>query len=276
MKCEECGEEVEGDVCKNCGLVYEDHPIEHGRKSVQPRKWDITTLHSADIRVWEHPLSPKIRKRSRAFKPRYQKKYTDYVYIKAYEAISKLCGQLRVPNNIKYEALNLFRDIRRLDEDFFRSYKLAPTYLACIKIACRILDFPITNQDLAEVIDYKIANDSNNLAYMEKKFNKAYSAILRLYRLNIPTPEHPHYIDYACELLGLPYEFTAKIHKRYIAISRYMQPHYKMEGYILALIYIYGRDEYELYLSTLQEKFNISSITLSKRKNELLKCLKLK
>lgn len=272
--CEECGSETDGKVCKVCGLVIDDRPIALSNDGYPRRKMDITTLYAAEMWGWDHPLSPKIRKRGRDFVPRYQKKYEDYVYIKAYEAISKLCASLDLTPNVKFEALNLFKGIRKLDPDFFRINKLAPTYLACIKIACKINNFPITNYELSKTIDYEISNPSNkNLSYMEKKFNRSYRAILKLYKLRLKDPEHPNYINYACNKLNIPCKFVEKIHKKYTKYKKYFMPHFKIEGYILALIYIYGKEEYGLILKTFEEKFHISSLTISSRKNELLKII---
>ena len=274
MKCIECGEETDGIVCRGCGLVVESRPIARDIKSNNTRKWDLATLYSAGQRVWQHPLSPNIRPMSRAFKPRYQKKYVDYVYIKAYESISKSCAHLQLPEKIKFEALNLFKGIRELDSDFFKNYKLSPTYLACIKIACRINDFPISNYELANIIDYETDLSRKNLSYMERRFNRAYRAILKLYNLTIKTPEHPAFIDYVCNKLNIPYSFVIEIHNRYTMLKRFFQPHFRVEGYILALIYIYGNQQFGLYLKTLEEMFHTSAKTIGNRKNEILYILK--
>ena len=270
MICEDCGNETDGIVCKFCGLVIEDKPIALNTDGYPPRRYDITTLYAAEMWGWDHPLSPKIRKVSKAFNPKYQKKYIDYVYVKAYEAISKLCSSLRLPTIVKFEALNLFRGIRKKDSCFFKKNKLAPIYLACIKIACKINDFPISNRELADVIDYKLNKDSANLSYMEKKFNRAYREILKLYGLRFKTPEHPNFINYACNKLKLPHTTTVRIHYEYDQFKKYFKPHFKVEGYILALIYLHGKKEYGLTLKFLEETFHVSSLTISNRKNELL------
>lgn len=272
VKCEECGEEVEGNVCKNCGLVIDSHPILANNLGYTPRNMDITTLYSADFRSWEHPLSPNIRKAAKDFVPRYQKKYVDYIYVKAYESIKKLCAKLKLPNHILYESLHLFKGIRKRDNTFFKHYKLAPTYLACIKIACKIHDFPILNYELAQVIDYEnYSENGSNMAYMEKKFNRAYREILKLYRLIIPNPEHPNFINYACVRLSLPCDFATMIHQKYTLFKKIMKPHFRIEGYILALIYIYGAELFGITLKRLGNEFHVSSITISNRKNEMLK-----
>ena len=269
MKCEECGNETDGQTCKECGLVINDRPIALNNNGYPSRRYDITTLHAGETQGWDHPLSPKIRKRSRSFNPKYQKKYEDYIYVKAYESISKLCALLQLPSLIKFESLNLFKGIRAKDPNFFKRVKLAPVYLACIKIACKINDFPIMNYQLAEAIDYKLAKDNTNVSYMEKKFNRAYREILKLYNLRIKTPEHPKFIDYACSRLGLPYYFTVDMHRAYTTWKYYFKPHFRVEGYILALIYIYGKSLYGLTLKILEKKFHTSSLTISNRKNEI-------
>ncbi|KKM86408.1 hypothetical protein LCGC14_1279300 [marine sediment metagenome] len=268
MECEECKGEFDGNVCIFCGLVVDSRPISYNDLGYTQRNMDITTLYSAGYRVWEHPLSPNIRKRSKQFVPRYQKKYHDYLYVKAYESISKLIGQLQLNKQIKFEALNLFKGIRDLDVDFFKHHKLAPTYLACIKIACKIHDYPISNHQLAMVIDYESDIDlKKNVSYMEKKFNKAYSGIIVLYKLILREPEYPKFIAYACSILGTTNQFMLDIYHAYKHLRKRFQPHFRIEGYILAIIYLAGMGKYTL--KELEEKFHTSSITISNRKNEI-------
>ncbi len=274
MKCDECGKIIDRDTCKNCGCVFESRPLALNNNGYPQRRYDITTLYASEMWSWEHPLSPKIRKISKAFNPKYQKNYNDYVYIKAYESISKLSSALKLPLIVKNDALNLFKGIRKIQPNFFKQIKLAPTYLACIKIACKIHDFPISNYELANVIDYKIDKDTKNLSYMEKKFNRAYRSIIGLYNLKIEPPKHPKYIDYACSLLDTPYNFIKDIHQAYTNYKRFFQPHFRNDGYILALIYIYGRQQFGFTLKMLEKKFHMSSVTISNRKNELEKVIK--
>ena len=262
MKCEECGNDTDGTVCKNCGLVIDDRPIAQGLAPVV--YFDrIQTGHD----TWESPLIPAIRRKSKVFKPQYQKKYNDYIYIKAYETINKFCAQLQLPDSVKFEALNIFKGIRKREHTFFRMYKLGPTYLACIKIACRIRDFPISNYELSKLIDYQIGKGGGNRSYMEKKFNRAYRAIIRLYKLRIKTPEQPNFISYACHKLGLPYDSITETYQRYAILKKYFQPHFRIEGYILALIHIYRG----VSLNSLEKTFHTSSKTIVNRRNEILK-----
>lgn len=270
MKCEECGEETNSIVCRECGLVIDDRPIARDLIPIVYHDKEVGDRKEIDHDTREHPLIPNIRRESRAFQVRYQDDDFGHVYIRAYGTINKLCGQLRLPKNVRFEALNLFKGIRKLDGNFFRVHKLAPTYLACIKISCKLNDFPIMNHDLANVIDYKIM-DSKNLSYMEKKFNRAYRGILKLYKLRIKQPVHPRFIDFACTRLGLPCDFVKKIHLKYTKLRKYFEPHFRIEGYILALIYIYGNRQYGFYLKTLETLFHTSTKTIVNRKNEILK-----
>lgn len=272
MKCDECGNETNGIVCKKCGLVIDHRPIAQGIDGYEPRRWDITTLYAANVRIWDSPLSPKTRKKSMAFNPRYQKNYNDYVYIKAYEAITKICTSIKIPNLVRFEALNIFKGIRVKDPNFFKKIKLAPTYLACIKIACKMNDFPIMNHELAEAIDYKLDKDDTNLTYMEKKFNKAYKEILKLYNMRISAPLYPNFITYACGQLKLPYTFTKIIYDQYIIFRPFLESHFKLEGYVLAFIYLEAKKQHiNITLKILEKTFHISSLTISNRKKEILK-----
>lgn len=275
MKCKECGNKTNGIVCKECGLVINEKPIANGMSGYDQRRWDITTLYAANVRTWDSPLSPKTRKRSRAFKPRYQKIYDDYVYLKAYESITKICSFLRTSNSVRFEALNLFRGIRIKDPEFFKKVKLAPTYLACIKIACKMNDFPMMNHQLAKAIDYKLDKDDTNLTYMEKKFNRAYKEILKLYNIRLTPPLYPNFISYACEQLNLPFTFTKKIYDRYSSLRPFIQPHFKLEGYILAIIHIEAKIHHiNIKIQTLEKTFHISPSTISNRKNEIKTIIK--
>jgi transcription initiation factor TFIIIB Brf1 subunit/transcription initiation factor TFIIB len=276
MKCEECGKDTDGVVCRNCGLVIDDRPpVSHFVPKYNLNR-GTDKLESLEHDIFDGPLSPKPRKISKAFKPQYQKVYEDYVYIKATETISKLCKQLQIPQIVIYEAWNLFKGIRRLDSEFFKKNKLAPTYLACIKIACKIHDFPISNYDLAGVVDYQSNMSEKNTSYMEKKFNRSYNEILKLYKLVLKNPEHPNFIPFACNKLELPFNFSTIIQKKYTELRRYFKPHFRIEGYILALIYIFGGKRFNIYLKTLEKIFHTSTKTITSRKNEVLKYLQSK
>lgn len=274
--CDDCREEVDGNVCKNCGLVMVEQTFAYGNSNFSRRRMDIATLIAADIMGLEHPLSPKIRKARKDFQLKYQKNPTNYIYIKAYEQICKICSSLSAPNIVRYEALNIFQNIQRSDKKFFMKFKLNPVYLACVKIACRIHDFPISNNDLALMIDYSIKNGGKkNMGYMEKKFNRAYKNIIQLLGLRLKRRAQPNYIDYVCSNLNVPYSFTKLIHKKYSYLKKYFQPHFKNEGYILALIYIYGRERFNIHMNLLGKKFYVSTLTISNRRNEILNMFKI-
>lgn len=272
MICEECGEECDENVCHNCGLEITSRPIAFNKYGYIQKRDDITTLYSAYTRGWDHPLSPKIRKRSKSFVPKYQKKYEDYVYVKAFERIKSYCASLDLPENIFLESMNLFKRIQLKDESFFKRYHFEPSYLACIKIACKIHDFPILNYDLASVSNY--LDDDQNLTYMTRKFNNAYKNILRLFNLKINKPEHPNFIGYICSKLNLPISFLVEIHTKYNDIKKCILNHFKIEGYILALVYIYGNKRYNITLEQLSNIFHISPPTIRNRKNEILNMCK--
>jgi len=116
--------------------------------------------------------------------------------------------------------------------------------------------------------------NKKNMGYMEKKFNRAYRNIIQLLGLRLTRKKQPNYIDYVCSNLGLPYDFTKHIHKKYGHFRKYFQPHFKNEGYILALVYIYGRERFNIHMNLLGKKFYVSTLTISNRRNEILKNFK--
>ena len=272
MICEDCKEEVLESVCRNCGLVIEDRPLVNNAFAVGRKNFDITTLHSVDSRIYDHPLSPNIRKKSWCFNPRYQKDQDEYRYVKAYEQISKVCGILRMPDSVRYESLNIFKGLKKKDGSFFQVHGLAPTYLACIKIACRIHDFPISNHDLSQLIDYDIKIKKNsNVGYMEKKFNRAFRHIIKIYKMHFSRPKKPNYINYVGIKLNYDIDFIKFIYNEYSKLSKFFQHHFRLEGYILALFYVYGKPKFGLTIKKLEETFHMSALTITNRKNEILK-----
>ena len=54
-----------------------------------------------------------------------------------------------------------------------------------------------------------------------------------------------------------------------------MQSHFKLEGYVLALIYLeLRRQSINMTLKVLENAFHISSLTISNRKNEIEEIIK--
>jgi len=130
------------------------------------------------------------------------------------------------------------------------------------------------NYELFKVIDYEVDINKKNISYMDRKFNRAYRAILKLYGLKIKTPERPNFISFACNRLNLPTDFMYFIYEKYAILKKFFQPHFRIEGYILAIIYIYGNECFGFFLKTLEDIFHTSSKTIAYRKNEILNIIK--
>lgn len=284
MKCEECGTELEEKfVCKGCGLVVEE--VMFDKLPIQgytEKDKDRTTY-----REWEGPLAPNIRyshrfpkrptnpalRRSFNIQRRQEKKDKAHKYMVAFLEIKKCCSFLRLPNNVTNEVINIYRCVNEKETDFFKKHGRRPSFLAFIKIACRIHEYPMRNSQLIELVDYKLSG-KRTTAYMDKKFNKAFMMTIKLLGIKFKTPEHPKFIDYACVNLFLPYGCAKMVHNIYRHYKHVFKPEYKLEGYILALYYILFKKNHRITLDHLEDIFEVSRITIGNRRKELLKVLK--
>lgn len=281
MKCPECGKESEKDhVCVNCGLVFIDHPLDF-----RPTKSLNNYLKRKEYKnEFSYPLSPHIRyshlspsgsKRGtlrRAFKLQRKKRVKDkeHYYLKAYLHIKKYCALLNLSSVIVNEALNLYKNVIKKDDKFIQKCGTKPSYLAFIKIACRIHEFPLTNTKLMTLVNYK-TKEKRTTAYMDRKFNKAYIMTLRLLQIRFEIPENPKYIDYVSETLQLPYSCANTVRKMFRSLRHCFRPECKIEGYILALYYIRFKHEFNLSLDILEKLFDVSRITIGTRRDEINK-----
>jgi transcription initiation factor TFIIIB Brf1 subunit/transcription initiation factor TFIIB len=265
-KCEECGNESwRDDVCVFCGLVFEDHPIDYSL----PEKLTDKQTKEKYFYINVLGLSPDVIKLKG--NRRWYKKGKEYHYILAYEFINKVCSNLQLPNIVLIESLNIYSNVREKDPDFFVKYQLEPSYLAFIKIGCKLNDYPITNKELSMFADYfQKTKKKPNYEYMDKKFNDAYIGCMRLLKIKIEKPEYPKYIDFVCQELGIP-EIITKVHEHYSRDKKYYKSHYKLEGYLLALIRIVARNILfkRLKLSDLAKKFGVSANTISAREKDI-------
>lgn len=267
----------------NCGLVldpvwYDFNPI----KIMNKRKAEKEYSNS-----WSHPLDPNLEyghiypkrifnpelRRALQLQRKTEKKTDGDAYLKSFLSLKKYCSILNLPEQVKYEAINIYKCIIERDKDFFKKYGTKPSYLSFIKIACILHEFPLKNSQIIELVDYKV-NEKRTTAYMDKKFNRAYISAKRLLGNIFKIPEKPRYIDYVCLTLDLPYECAVKVHKIYQKIKKRLRKEHKLEGYILALFYIMFKQDYGITLNRLEELFEVSRITISDRRKFLLKMVK--
>jgi len=255
MYCYICKKDVYGSVCKECGLVLEDHPIDY----TLPQK--IRSKFNKDKKVFvenfSHLLKPNIQYTNINDKKYYKKNTKEYHYTKAYIEISKFCSMFKLGGMIKYEALNIYNNIYDKDKNFFIKYNLMPSYLAFIRLACKIHDFHINLKSI------------HNLCGI-KKFNRSYTETIKLLHINVPNPENPRYIGYVGKTLNLDYKKIVLIYKYYKRMKKDFI-NGKQEGYILALYLLTNKN---LTIKDLSVTFNISEPTISRRKKEVLKLVK--
>lgn len=284
MICKFCGKNSQReDVCTNCGVVYNTHtldysPVKRLDKKSKEKKYNVVYKHplSPDIGFFQkYPKHAKNPELNRALKrQKKEKDNRDRVdYVKAYQAIKLIGDSLQLPKNIIMETINIYRCVKDKDDGFFRKYKLKPSYIAFIKISCQLNDFYIGNDELIEYADYCRKNKRLR-GYMDKKFNKAYIETKKLLNIQIDEVKHPSYIDYVANKLELPYSCCVTIHRIYDNIRKYTQSQYKIEGYILALYYIKFSKKYKLSLSFLEKMMKVSRITISSRRDEILRMTK--
>jgi len=282
MKCPVCKKESsKKNVCTNCGIVFEDRPID----SRPFKRFSGTTREKKYDNNFEFPLAPDISYKhkypqkarnvelNRALKS--QKKESEkterYYYMKACLYLRVICSGLQLPDVVYKESINIYRCMKEKKKNFYVGYGRKPFFIAFIKIACRMHDYPISNKDLIPYMDYE-HKKIKHIGYMEKKFNRGYLSTIETLGLKFKKPEHPRYIDHVCNELKLPYRCAARIHELYEILKKEFR--FRIEGYVLALFYLECKKEFKLTLSRLEKEFSVSGLTISARRDEILKLIK--
>lgn len=262
MKCEECGcEQTKDGVCTNCGLVSIERCIDYSHPKIRRNE---KTKEKEQIGEYYNYFSPDIRYMHNGTKKYYKKNKKEYKYLKAYFDIKKFCSIFDVPNAILNESLNIYKEIRKKDKDFFKKNGLEPSYLSFIKIACKIHGFYLPKKRIIELCNTRY-ND-------EKRFNSAYYNTLKTLNMYIRKPEIPPFISYSCNELDYSQSFCRNLQNIYKILGKRLNYAYKSEGYVLALLYILKDD---ITIHELAKKFAISASTISSRKNEIRRILKM-
>ncbi len=275
MKCPECGKEVyDLHTCTNCGLVvdpmqYDFGPCKKMNGQKKEKEYDNEGMRPLDPSIqYTHIFPKRVRRPAlrRAFKvQRKEQRESDaHEYMKTFLDIKKHCSVLQLPKIVIEEVLNIYRCTLEKEPNFFMRYGRVPSYMAFIKIACRIHDYIIKKSELNVLADYDLDN--------ERKFNRPYMAILKMFKLIFPIPKNPNYIDYVCSILELPYSCAQKVRDIYKSLICVFKSGY-IESYILALYYILYKKEYKLTFKLLGETFEVSEISIMNRRKELMKVM---
>jgi len=281
MECPLCKKNVEGSVCRNCGCVLEEmvidyRPIKSLNRNSGEKEYrnEFLSSFSPNIRhTHKHPRKVSNPDLKRAFRleRKIEKRDEKDLYLKAYLSLKKYCSILNLPTHIVNEAVGIYKEIVKKERNFFRKNGVKPSYLAFIKIACEIREFPLLNSKIMKLVDYKTIEKRRTVAYMDKKFNKSYIEAKRLLNLHFLMPKHPKYIDYVALVLNLPYKCATVIHKIFSNLRKYLNINMRIDGYILALYYIKFRKEYKFTLDHLEEVFEVSAETIRSKRREINK-----
>ena len=273
--CEECGEELDGYVCKSCGLVSEEKEL----VSILPRKKE----EDGDL-SWSHPLSPSMEfqniqpksstnselNRALYYQNRKRKRSSDDYYMRAYSDLRTKCSQLHLPYIVVMECLHMAKTLIERKKTFFtcgnRDYK----YLATVRIACRMNDIYLDKKRLVQVSifhDNKPINLRNSL--IKRTIDREMMLIKKELRLVFKHPKTPTFLNHACHVLGVDQEDVAKLYELYSKISNRFEARYKLNGYILALIYNYCGKKYKIGLGRIETEFGVARDTVRSRKKEI-------
>lgn len=230
------------------------------------------------------PLSPDIEYRhkyaknaqnpelNRALKRQKKKNRKSEIefYNRDHIEINRICSSLQLSRKVRNEALNIRKQVGKIEDIKTKNYHVR--CIACIKLACKIHDFPVSYRELIQLTNGNGTNGKITVKgnSFKKEIDKELLNLLRKLKLNIPRfPDSPHYIPYICDKLGLDIKAEMKILELYQHYKRFFKTQYSLKGYILALIYLRLRKDYKIRLTDLEEKSGVSRTTISARVREL-------
>lgn len=289
MNCDGCGEELyKTIVCTNCGLVSEELDI---RGNLPPLTYNNNkTLKKYNL-IFTGPLSPDMEylhryarkssnselNRALSWQKKERNKTEKKKYFRDYKDIERICKYLQVPKTVLYEALNIRKQIGKTGNYFDR--KTYYKNIACVKIAMRICDFPVNEKDFIQLMkNYPIIERGEGVRLrgneIKREIDKKYTEIMYKYlKINIPSPESPNFISYACEKLKIPLR-KYELYTKYAECRDKFNPSCSIQGYVLALIHILYAKSDKIKIITMEEEFGVNRLTISSRKKELMRMLK--
>lgn len=254
--CPECGTKMEDFiVCRNCGLVIEDRPIDYS--SSQMRK-NLKLAKKEFQREVYGPMSPNINfMRMGNGRKYYDKNTKEYLYTKAYVKISSICSSLQISKTIRNEALNIYNEMRKKEDNIFLKYGNSACYTAFIRIACKIHDYPIS---VNELLSYNSQN--------EHKYNKALFKTKKELNIKFCRNENS-FIDKIAAELGIEYKYAQKVREIYNRMKKSFVGN--QNNYIIALYKLVVPNLRSVRLS---KQFNVTTVTISNKIKEIKRLIK--
>ena len=280
LYCENCGAELERMTCKECGLVSEE--LEFIAEYQTDRRFfkdDVREDYIGKMPFLAYPSSPSIRfqnkqpKKSKNFElnkalksqNKISKKDEDDYYLSAHMDIKSICSYLRLPSTVSEECFNMAKELIKIKKTYFFNGKGEYRYLACIKIACKLNNVYLDDQELVKMsreYDNGPINMRNN--QINRNMNREMMDIKHSLKIFITFPEKPIFISYACSNLKIDQDTETEIYRIYSKLYRAFNGKNKLEGYILGIIYLKCKRN-GIGLELLEKTFSVSRDTIRLR-----------
>lgn len=218
MMCPECKNKVYGNVCKNCGLVINEIELVNLPKR---RKDDNNKLNP-----FSSEFTPDVRymSKTKSSKKYFNKSKKHYLYVKAYVKINSLCTSLKLTKNVRNEALDIYRKMRKKNNSIFRKCGTIPSYLAFLKVAAEINCFPLFSHELQEYNEQPISN-----------YNKALMITKKTLNIRFKRSHYAYFASYVCQKLNV-IESVCKTIEIYNKLSKHFIGNQKT--FIVAIVFL--------------------------------------
>lgn len=205
--CPECKEEVYGNTCKNCGLIFESRPIVNLPKLIVEKdigkenqfegwRWNYSSLEDSTV----HSNKTSNKELKRAFKREYSSdKKFGRKYLNGYYEIKRICECLYFNKNISNTAIYFLRTL--IDREYMsKSRKKYATFAALVIISARLNHIPFRYE---QIYEYTEEN--------QKSIRIAYKNVVTELGLKVPKFTLAEYLEYHCGLLRLDFILQRKI-----------------------------------------------------------------
>ena len=264
LVCPECNSEVYGDVCKNCGLVFESRPIVNLSKRVlgddvdkrtNGWKWNYSSIEDATTHSdkTSNPELKKAFKRERVNDSKFGRKY-----LNGYYEIKRICDYLHLGKNVFNNAVYFLRTI--INREFMvKTRRRYAIFTALVIISLRLNGIPFRYEQV-----YEYTSET------PKSIKTAYYSVLNELGLKIPKFTLFQYVNYHCNLLGVSSQEKQLVLYTTLLIEKAHISGKDPVGYSAAIIrYVTG-----ISRKTLSKKLFVSAPVITWRFNEIKGFLK--